>query len=71
MEKAWGLKEGNAAQKRRHRQQTLLAEQGPELVDGAEERHEVDASQRPLEQQPRQPVPHLLPNTRRSAARAA
>ena len=56
VEEARGLEKGHPAQEQRHRQQSLFAEQRPELVDGDQERDAVHDPQRSLDDESRQPV---------------
>src|SRR5207302_6790270 len=55
-EQARRVGEGNEPDIPRYRQQSMLAEQRDDLVDGADESDEIDDRERPLEQEARVPV---------------
>ena len=56
LEQARRVPEPDHAHEARHGEQAALAEQGAELVEGDEERDEVDDAERALEHEPAQPV---------------
>ena len=57
VEEARRLAKGHQPQETRRRQEAVVTDQRAELVDGDQERDEVDDAERPLEHEPAQPVP--------------